>query len=86
MTFDADLVVRVIAAVAALALVAQPVVVAAWQQAQAWLAKKPVKPEAGIDDMHTVLELANRLRLAGNAEGVALCQKLIDVMLKGKPS
>ena len=86
MNFDVDLVVRVGAALAAVALVAQPLVVAAWKQAQKWLAKNPAQPEAGIDDMHTVLELANRLRLAGNAEGVALCQKLIDVMLKGKPS
>lgn len=83
MNFDAELVVRIVAAVAALALVASPLVVAAWGTAKAWLAR-PATPtgDATLQDMRTVLELANRLRLAGNAEGVSLCQQLIDVMLK----
>jgi hypothetical protein len=34
-------------------------------------------------DMHTVLDLAARLKASGCTEGVALCQQLIDVMLGG---
>jgi len=81
--------VRVGAGVAALAVVASPYLVAALQQAAAWaklaLARK-AKPAAaagiGVEEMRIVLDLANRLRLDGNAEGVSLCQQLLDVMLK----
>lgn len=82
MNLNADLVLRAAAGLAALALVASPLVVAAHGAFTRWLSASP-KPagETGLDDMRTVLELANRLRLAGNADGVALCQKLLDVML-----
>jgi hypothetical protein len=33
--------------------------------------------------MRTVLDLASRMRQAGCTDGVALCQQLLDVMLKG---
>lgn len=81
--FNVEIVVRIVAAVAALALVASPIVVAAWGKAKAWLTR-PATPtgDATLEDMRVVLELANRLRLAGNTEGVALCQQLIDCMLK----
>lgn len=83
MNFDVEMLVRIVAAVAAFALVASPLVVAAWGKAKTWLTR-PAAPtgDATLADMRTVLELANRLRLAGNAEGVALCQQLIDCMLK----
>lgn len=42
------------------------------------------KPEVGtVDDMKTILEMANRLRLAGNKAAVDACQELIDLMLHG---
>lgn len=82
MSIDAELLVRIVAAVAALALVASPVVVAAYKQAQAWLARRS-SPEGdtALDDMRTVLEIANRLRLQGCDDGVDLCEKLLNVML-----
>lgn len=45
------------------------------------------KPEAaGVTetDMHTVLELAARLKAVGCTEGVSLCQELLDVFLSTK--
>lgn len=86
MNVNVDLIVRVAAGLAAIAMVAWPALVAAQQTIRRWLSSSPSRPEAGIDDMRVVLELANRLRMAGNAEGVTLCQQLLDVMLKGKPS
>lgn len=82
MTFDAELAVRVVAAVAAVALVASPALVAAGQAVKGWLAR-PISPaeDAALKDMRLVLEIANRLRLAGNEDGVDLCEKLLNVML-----
>lgn len=82
MNFDVEMLVRIAAAVAALALVASPLVVAAWSKAQAWLSR-PISPaeDAALKDMRLVLEIANRLRLAGNEDGVDLCEKLLNVML-----
>jgi len=81
-TFDAELVVRVVAAVAALSLVASPLVVAAGKQAKAWWARGVIAPtDPALEDMTTILEIANRLRLAKNEDGVDLCEKLISVML-----
>lgn len=79
---DAELALRIVAAVAALALVASPVVVGAYRQAQAWLSR-PGSPteDAALKDMRLVLEIANRLRLSGNEDGVDLCEKLLNVML-----
>lgn len=82
MNFDVDLVVRVGAGLAAAALVASPYLVAASKQVKAWLTRPAAPTDATLEDMTVVLELANRLRLAGNTEGVALCQQLIDCMLK----
>lgn len=82
MNFDADLLVRIVAAVAALALVASPLVVGAYRQAQAWLSRRTGKAEdSTLQDMTTVLEIANRLRHKGCEDGVDLCEKLIAVML-----
>lgn len=82
MNFDADLLVRIVAAVAALALVASPLVVGAYRQAQAWLSRPTGKAEdSTLQDMTTILEIANRLRHTGCEDGVDLCEKLIAVML-----
>ena len=81
MSFDVELVVRIVAAVAALALVASPVVVGAWGKAQAWLSRRTPDADATLQDMTTILEIANRLRHKGCEDGVDLCEKLIAVML-----
>jgi len=80
--FDAELAVRVVAAVAAVALVASPLVVGAWGKARALLSRvTPTPADPALEDMTTILEIANRLRLAGCEDGVDLCEKLISVML-----
>jgi hypothetical protein len=33
------------------------------------------------DDAHTVIEIARRLQVTGNSQGVSLCQKLLEVLL-----
>ena len=81
MNFDAELALRIVAAVAALALVASPLVVGAYKQAQAWLSRRTPDADATLQDMTTILEIANRLRHRGCEDGVDLCEKLIAVML-----
>ena len=81
MSFDVDLLVRIVAAVAALALVASPLVVGAYRQAQAWISRRTPDADAALQDMTTILEIANRLRHKGCEDGVDLCEKLIAVML-----
>lgn len=82
MNFDAELALRVVAAVAAVALVASPVVVGAWGKAKALLSRGVITPvDPTLQDMRLVLEIANRLRLRGNEDGVDLCEKLLNVML-----
>ena len=81
MSFDVELAVRVCAALAAVALVASPAVVAAWKAAQAWLARRTPEGDATLQDMTTILEIANRLRHRNCEDGVDLCEKLIAVML-----
>ena len=81
-----DAIVRIVAGVAAVALAGAPA--AAWvvAKAQAWRAARPAEAEAaaiGIREMRTVLDLAEKCRVAGCAEAVSLCQQLIDVMLGG---
>ena len=81
MNFNAEMLVRIVAAVAALALVASPLVVGAYKQAQAWLSRRTPDADATLQDMTTILEIANRLRHRGCVDGVDLCEKLIAVML-----
>jgi hypothetical protein len=84
-SFDAA--VRIVAALAAVALLAAPALSRVVEGVRAALAAR--RPEAPGDkavsvtgkDLHIVLDLATRLKAAGLAEGVALCQQLIDVML-----
>ena len=88
MTYDISAWVRVIAAVGAAAFIAAPAVAAVVQKAKAaWSARAVESPteKAAVTekDMHTVLDLAARLKAVGCTEGVALCQQLIDVMLGG---
>jgi len=82
---DADLALRFVAAVAAVALVASPLVVGAWGKAQAWVTRRTPAGDATLQDMTTVLEIANRLRHKGCEDGVDLCEKLIAVMLASSP-
>jgi hypothetical protein len=82
-----DAAVRLVAGLAALALVASPAIVAGCRQAYAWaktLRTQEPSPAApvGLAEMRVVLDLANKLRAAGLSDGVALCQQLLDVMLR----
>lgn len=89
MTYDAAAWIRVFAAVGAAALVLGPALAHLVGKAKEALARRveggTEKAAPGVTDrdMHTVLDLAARLRAAGCTEGVALCQQLIDVMLGG---
>ena len=85
MSLDVEMLVRLCAALAALALVASPMVVAAWKQAGGWLSRRSPAGDATLQDMTTVLEIANRLRHKGCEDGVDLCEKLIAVMLASSP-
>ena len=63
------------------------------ENVKAWWASRPapepVAPDtakadaARLADMRLVLDLAARLKADGVADGVALCQQLLDVMLTG---
>lgn len=81
MTLDAELALRIVAALAATALVASPLVVGAYRKAQAWLSRRSPEADSTLQDMTTILEIANRLRHKGCEDGVDLCEKLIAVML-----
>ncbi len=89
MTLDAAI--RIVAALAAVALVAGPTLAALARKAQAHWKDRAVAapgeaaPSVTGKDMHVVLDLATRLRAAGCTEGVALCQELLDVMLGNAP-
>lgn len=82
-----DGLIRIVALLAAVALVAGPTLAslarkakAAWQD-RAVEAAGEAAPSVTGKDLHVVLDLATRLRAAGCTEGVALCQQLLDVML-----
>jgi hypothetical protein len=86
-----DAAIRIVAALAAVALVAGPTLAALARKAQArWqdravAAPGEAAPSVTGKDLHVVLDLATRLRAAGCTEGVALCQQLLDVMLGNAP-
>lgn len=73
---NAEFILRAAAVVAAVALVAGPSLVAAGKTLPRW------RPREEADDAHTILEIARRLQKAGLADGVKLCQQLLDVLLK----
>ena len=86
--------IRAGAALAAVALLAAPAFSGVVENLKAWWASRPepqpVAPDtskadaARLADMRLVLDLAARLKADGVADGVALCQQLLDVMLTGK--
>ena len=86
--------IRAGAALAAVALLAAPAFSGVVENVKAWWASRPepqpVAPDtskadaARLADMRLVLDLAARLKADGVADGVALCQQLLDVMLTGK--
>lgn len=85
MNLDNETLLRAGAVVAAVALVAgQRLVEFAKATVQRVWKKAPVSQVVTRDDTHTVLEIARRLKDAGNTAGVALCQQLLDVMLNPK--
>lgn len=45
---------------------------------------QPVPQVGTVEDMKAILEMANRLRIAGNFKAVDACQELIDLMLHGE--
>lgn len=54
---------------------------------QSLRAPSPPQPAPGVGtvaDMKTILEMADRLRKAGNTKAVDACQELIDLMLHGE--
>jgi hypothetical protein len=88
-----DVVIRAVAALAAVGLLAGPALTALVAKAKAGWKDNPL--EAATEkaatvtarDLHIVLDLATRLKAAQCMEGVSLCQQLLDVMLgntKGK--
>lgn len=82
-----EMTLRVVAVAAAVFLVAGPSVMDAVKQVFSRV-KSSVsgeKQEAAVDDAHTVVEIARRLRKSGNTKGADLCKQLLDVMLSSEP-
>lgn len=77
---DYDFIIRGCAVVAAIALLAGPRLVAVAKTVRLPVAAK----EDVMADAHTVLEIASRLKAAGNVKGVELCKSLIDSILGAK--
>ena len=84
---NTDAIIRVVALVAAVGVVAGPAIAAvaakvkaAWKNRAVETAGEKTAAVTG-KDLHIVLDLATRLKAAGCMDGVALCQQLIDVML-----
>lgn len=79
-----DQVIRVIAATAAIGIFAYPFVAPYLQGLAASFAsmtkRDPAKQK--MQDLQTVIELSARFSEAGSKEGVDLCHKIIDVILK----
>jgi len=74
------------AATLAAFVIAAPYAAPVVKKARSWIASLGTsrQPEiVGVTerDMHTVLELAARLKAIGCTEGVSLCQELLDVFL-----
>ena len=78
--------IRLVAAVGAVAIFAYPFIAPAFAYAKAWLTPAsvadPVKQK--MRDIESVLEMSSRLSARGIKEGVDLCQKLIEVLLKAQ--
>ena len=70
--------VRIAAVVVGALLAAGPAVVAAIKSAAA---RSPSRPEPTAD-AHAILDIAGRLKSAGNARGVELCHQLLEAMFQ----
>jgi hypothetical protein len=81
-----DALIRLVAAVAAVAIAGAPAASFVVGKVRLWKPAEAQPASFGIREMRTVLDLAETLRAAGCVEGVALCQQLLDVMLGGCPS
>jgi hypothetical protein len=84
---NTDAIIRVVALVAAVGVVAGPAIAALaakvkarWENSAVETGAEKVAAVTG-KDLHIVLDLATRLKAAGCMDGVTLCQQLIDVML-----
>lgn len=74
------------AAAAAVAVIAAPFAAPVGQKIRSWIgtlgsSRQPEIVGVTERDMHTVLELAARLKAIGCTDGVSLCQELLDVFL-----
>jgi hypothetical protein len=76
-----ELVIRACAVLAAIAVLAGPRLVAAIKKVRLPSAA-PEKAGLELSDAHTILEIAGRLKSAGNRKGVELCQQLLDTILQ----
>ena len=77
------------AAAAAVAFIAAPYAAPLVQNIRSWIgtlgtSRQPEIVGVTERDMHTVLELAARLKAIGCTDGVSLCQELLDVFLTTK--
>ncbi len=78
-------VIRVIAAVAAIGIFAYPFAAPAVSWASSLIRQRAGSDDATqqrVKDVKTVLELSSRFSSMGSKEGIDLCQKLIDVIMK----
>jgi hypothetical protein len=78
---------RALAVLAAVAVAGGPALVEAGKSwLKAALARRedtsPPGRKEGLSDAHIVVEIAKRLQEAGNAEGAALCHKLLEILLR----
>ena len=73
---------RLIAVLAAVAIVAGPTLVGYARKVASWRPTRADAQAEQADDAHTIVEIARRLQKAGSEKGVGLCQQLLDVMLK----
>jgi hypothetical protein len=78
-----DVVLRALAVVAMVAVVAGPSLVA-YAKAIFSSQKGGIKESVMLDDAHTVVEIARRLQKSGNQKGADLCKNLLDVMLSSE--
>jgi len=79
--------VRVLAVVAAIAVLVVPYLPAVLKRMRAAWASLPTVPQPskdgiGVSDLTMVLDLTNRLRLDGNEKATELAKQLLDAMLE----
>lgn len=79
-------VLRVVAAVAAVGVFVYPFAAPALSWASSVIRQRGAAADDGtqqrVRDVKTVLELSSRFSSMGSKEGIDLCQKLIDVIMK----